>query len=55
MGRLDVSRIEENIPGDEEENVGGNAISDEGQLGTINHYLCSHPYDSQDLNLYPLS
>ena len=54
-GRLDFSRIEGSKPSDEEENVAGNAISDEGQSGTRNHYLYSHPYDSQDLNLYPLS
>jgi len=30
MGRLDDSRIEGSISGNEEENVAGNAISDEG-------------------------
>jgi len=55
MGKLDVSRIEGSKPSDEEENVAGNALSEEGQSGTRNHYLYSHPYDSQDLNLYHLS
>jgi len=38
---------------EEEEYIAGNSVYDGDQVGTGNHRLYPHPYDSQALNLYP--